>query len=52
MLPENFDNLVSSILEESKCTGPTKKTSSKKKIVQSKTQMFIGQTRNCQIPSM
>jgi len=31
MLPENFDNLVSSILEESKCTGPTKKASSTSK---------------------
>jgi hypothetical protein len=29
MIPENFDNLVSSLLEEaSKCTGTTKKASS------------------------
>jgi hypothetical protein len=28
MLPENFDNLVTEILEEAKCTGPTKKASS------------------------
>ena len=32
MIPENFDNLVSSLLEEAaKCTGPTKKTSSDRK---------------------
>jgi hypothetical protein len=28
MLPENFDNLVTELLEEAKCTGPTKKASS------------------------
>ena len=32
MIPENFDNLVSSLLEEAaKCTGPTKKASSDRK---------------------
>jgi hypothetical protein len=32
MIPQNFDNLVSSLLEEAaKCTGPTKKASSDRK---------------------